>query len=147
MSAAKRNRELIEERFGVRVAHKFKHTPIAQQRGVLEEMEQRYPELFAQVARSRFRHPDDYSITSALHPYYAYNLGRAMPGQIRYTYQDIARPDTERRLTNLLRTRDYDTFCLNDHESAESDMQTQQRILTQFLPRYFPLPSPFERTD
>jgi hypothetical protein len=147
MSAAKRNRALIEERFGVTVTHKFKHTPIAQQRTVLEEMEKQYPELFAQVARSRFRHPDDYSITSALHHYYAYNLGRAVPGRIRYAYQDIARPDTERRLTNLLRTRDYDVFCLNDHETAESDVQSQKRILADFLPRYFPLPSPFEKAS
>jgi len=50
-------------------------------------------------------------------------------------------------LTNLLRTRDYDVFCLNDHETAESDVAAQKRILTSFLPRYFPLPSPFEKAS
>jgi hypothetical protein len=144
MSAAKRNRELIEERFDATVIHKFKHTPHAQLRSVLEEMEREHPDRFAAVARSRFRHPDDLSITSALHHYYAYGMGRAMPARIRYAYQDIAREDTARRLTNLLRDRDYDVFCLNDHETAPEAIAKQQRILAEFFERYFPVPSPFE---
>jgi Stealth protein CR2, conserved region 2/Stealth protein CR3, conserved region 3/Stealth protein CR4, conserved region 4/Stealth protein CR1, conserved region 1 len=147
MSAAKRNREFIERHFGATVINKFKHTPHPQLRSVLEEMESAYPEVFATVARSRFRHPDDLSITSALHHYYAYGIGRAMPAAIRYAYQDIGRPDTARRLSNLARLRDYDVFCLNDHETAPEDFQTQARILGEFFERYFPIPSPYELSD
>lgn len=147
MSAAKHNRELIEAQFGVTIHNKFKHCPIPQQRSVLVELEQRYPEIFDQVSRSRFRHPDDLSITSALHHYYAYCLGRAVPGTISYVYQDIAREDTRRRLVNLLRERDTDVFCLNDHETPESQMADQQRMLAEFLQAQFPIPCPFERAD
>jgi hypothetical protein len=145
MSAAKHNRELIEREFGATIFNKFKHCPIPQQKSVLLELEQRFPEIFDRVSRSRFRHPDDLSITSALHHYYAYAIGRAVPGNIRYVYQDIAREDTRRRLVNLLRERDADVFCLNDHESPESDLQTQQEILGEFLQAQFPIPSPYER--
>jgi hypothetical protein len=144
MSAAKHNRELIEQQFGVTITNKFKHCPIPQLRSVLVELEERYPEHFDRVSRSRFRHPDDLSITSALHHYYAFCKGLAVPGTIRYVYQDIAREDTPRRLINLLRERDTDVFCLNDHETPESDMATQQRILAEFLQAQFPIPSPFE---
>ncbi|MCW2494169.1 stealth family protein [Jatrophihabitans sp.] len=147
MSAAKRNRELIEARFGATVVNKFKHTPHPQLRSVLEQLELEHPEAFAAVARSRFRHPDDLSITSALHHYYAYGLGRALPGAIRYVYQDIARADTPRRLHNLLRLRDADVFCLNDHESDPAGAAELTRLLGEFLARMYPLPSPFERSD
>jgi hypothetical protein len=147
MSAAKRNRELIEKRFGATVIQKFKHTPHPQLRSVLEELEKNYPDEFARVSASRFRHPDDLSITSALHHYYGYGLGRAMPGTIRYVYWDIARPDIRRRLSNLLRTRDADTVCLNDHESSPERIEQQHGMLMNFFERYFPIPSPFERAS
>src|SRR5699024_11149044 len=70
-SAAKNNRALIVERFGRRVTHLFQHTPHPQLRSVLEQMEAEHPDLFSQVAASTFRHPDDLSVASALHHYYA----------------------------------------------------------------------------
>lgn len=146
-SAAKHNRELIETRFGVTVRHKFQHCPIPQQRSVLIELEERYPELFDRVSRSRFRHPDDLSITSALHHYYAFCRGKAVPGKLSYIYQDIAGKDTRRRLVNLLRDRNSDVFCLNDHETPEADMAKQQALLADFLETQFPIPSPFERAE
>lgn len=144
LSAAKHNRELIEQQFGVTITAKFKHCPIPQQRSILVELEERFPEIFERVSRSRFRHPDDLSITSALHHYYAYCTGRAVPGPIQYSYQDIAREDTRRRLTNLLRERNTDVFCLNDHHTDQCDLASQQQILGEFLEAQFPLPSPFE---
>ena len=147
MSAAKRNRELIADRFDATVIHKFKHTPHTQLRSVLERLEREYPDMFAAVARSRFRHPNDLSITSALHHYYAYGIGRSMPGSIRYAYQDIARHDTPRRLANLLRTRDFDAICLNDHETAPDVVVKQRKTLMAFFEHYFPVPSPYELPD
>lgn len=144
MSAAKHNRELIERRFGMTVHNKFKHTPHPQLRSVLEAMEDAHPDVFDAVARSRFRHPDDLSITSALYHYYAYGLARAVPGEIRYFYHDIARKDTMRRLENLLRSRNFDVFCLNDHVSDPDRLDEQRTTLAAFFERYFPVPSPFE---
>lgn len=145
VSAAKRNRDLLREQFDVTVAARFQHTPHPQLREVLEAMEAAHADVFAAVARSRFRDSDDVSIASSLAHYYAYALGRAVPGEIAYAFQDIGRPDTERRLDALLRDRSVDVFCLNDHESDEPARVRQQRLLPAFLERYFPVPSPYER--
>jgi hypothetical protein len=145
MSAAKQNRALLEARFGATITTKMRHTPHPQLRSVLAELERAYPSEFARVAASRFRQPDDLSITSALHHYYAYGTGRAVPATINYLYHDIGRPETQRRLQNLLRTRHADAFCLNDHDSPPEAVTAQRQILNSFFQAYFPLPSPFER--
>lgn len=144
MSAAKRNRALIEAEFGVTVTRKFRHTPHPQLRDVLEIMEKRHPDAFARVAGARFRHPQDLSIPSALHHYYAYSLARAVPGEIDYLYQDIALATMRRRLDNLARSRGVDVFCLNDHHSDTARLTARRRLMGRFFERYFPVPSEFE---
>ena len=145
MSAGKNNRELIRRRSGRVLTHKLKHVPHPQQRSVLEEMEKEFGEEFARTAASPFRHPDDISVPSALFPYYAWMAGRAAPGDIRYYYADIASPKTSARLRRVLRDRDYDVFCLNDHDTADVDPEEQVRLILDFLRQYFPLPGAFER--
>ncbi len=144
LNAAKNNRALLEREFGVTLRHKFRHTAHPQLRSVLAEIEARHPELFAQVAASRFRHVDDVSIASALHHYYAYARGRAVPGETTYRYQDLGRPETARRLDEFLRERPQ-LFCINDLDSPEGDLQEQRAVLSQFFGQYFPLPAPWER--
>ena len=124
---------------------KFHHGAHPQLRSVLEEMEGRYPDLFAQVSRSRFRHPDDFSIPSSLLHYYAYAIGRAVPGDWDYGYQDISQANTPRRLDNMLRRRPQ-VFCLNEIDSQEHHLDAQHLALRQFFGEYFPLPAPWERT-
>ncbi|MGI8879663.1 MAG: stealth family protein [Jatrophihabitans sp.] len=143
MSAAKRNRALLEAEFGVTITQKFRHTPQPQVRGVLAEMERRHPDVFDQVSRSRFRHPDDVSITSALHHYYAYRIGRAVPDDIGYSYQDISLPNTARRLDSFLRLRP-EVYCLNDGSSTPDTAQQRHRMLAEFFRQYYPVPSPYE---
>lgn len=147
LSAAKRNAELIAETFGAAVTQKFKHTPHPQSRLVLREMEDRFPELFAEVASSRLRHPDDYSIPSSLQHYYSYAIGKAVPGPIRYDYIGISAEESELALDRLLRERDRDVFCLNDTDADEAGHQRAERLSEWFLERYFPVPSTFERVS
>jgi hypothetical protein len=147
MSAAKNNRTLLELRFAATVVNKMRHTPHPQLRSVLYELETAYADDFARVSASRFRHADDLSITSALHHYYAYGTGRAVPASISYLYHDIGRPETERRLRNLLRTRHADVFCLNDHESSAASIAAQRELLSAFFAEYYPVPSPYELAD
>jgi hypothetical protein len=66
---------------------------------------------------------------------------------MRYFYADIAAPETARRLERMLGQRNYDTFCLNDHDTSGVDPLEQQRMLHHFLSRYFPLRSSFEKKD
>lgn len=143
-SAGKNNRELIAEVFGRSTTAIFQHTPHPQLRSVVWEMERTHPELFRQVAASRFRHPDDLSIPSALFHYYAYALGRAVPDRISYLYLDLGHPRVVSRLRRLLRERNVDVFCLNDTPDFTGDRAGGRQLVTRFLARYYPLPSSFE---
>ncbi len=144
VAAAKNMRAVIEAEFGVTLRRKIQHGVHPQQRSVVEEMESRFPQMFDQVARSRFRHPDDLSIPSSLQHFYAFAQGRSVPGEWGYRYQDISRPDTARRLDGILRERPQ-SFCLNDMDSSEDHLDGQHAALTQFFGEYFPLPAPWER--
>ncbi|MHA3837555.1 stealth family protein [Terrabacter sp. AAH1] len=145
MAAGKHNRDLIARRFGQQPTNKMKHVPHSMQRAVLQEIEDTFPEEHALTASAQFRAVTDIAIPSSLAHYYAYFTRRAVQGAIRYFYADIARPDTPARLNALLRRRDVDVFCLNDHDSSSVSADEQMRILTSFLESYFPLPSTFER--
>jgi hypothetical protein len=107
-------------------------------------MEQVFSEAHTRTASAQFRSSRDIAIPSSLAHYYGYFTGRASPGSIRYFYADIARNDTPDRLRSLLKRRNYDVFCLNDHDSSAVDIQTQSRMLESFLNIYFPLKSSYE---
>lgn len=145
LSAAKRNRTYMIENYGRVVTNKFKHTPQPQLKSVLDAMEAEHPELFRQVAASQFRHPDDYSIPSALYHFDAYARGKAIDSRIKYAYMDIARPDAELYLQRLSRRTDLDVLCLNDTNTSESDQNRLDQLLRGFLDERFPVPSSFER--
>lgn len=145
LSAAKRNRTFLQDNFERTVTNKFKHTPHPQLRSVLTEMEKDHADEFAAVARSTFRHPDDLSIPSALYHFYAYAVGRAVPGNIRYAYMDIAREDAELYFLRLARRRDLDVLCLNDTNTSEVDQDKLDRMMAEFLEYQLPIPSTFEK--
>ena len=144
MAAGKRNRDLVMSAFGHQVTSKMKHVPHAMRRSVLEDIERTFADDHARTARAQFRSDSDIAIPSSLAHYYGYFTGRAVPGSIAYFYADIARPDTPARLEALLRKRNFDVFCLNDHDSTGIDPATQAKMISSFLQQYFPLPSSFE---
>ncbi|WP_055590108.1 stealth family protein [Streptacidiphilus griseoplanus] len=143
--AGKNNRQLIESRFGTIITQKMKHVAYPLRRSVLQEIEEEFAERHRITMGNRFRSLDDLSIASSLHHYYAFHTGRAVPGNIRYTYVDLALPDTPDRLGRLLAGRDRHAFCLNDTISTELDLEGQLALLGPFLEQYFPLPSRFEK--
>ena len=145
LSAAKNNRQLVLDRFGPAVTQKFKHTPHAQRKDVLEELEAELPELFEQTERSAVRHPQDISIASALHHYWAYASGRAHEGSINYGYVDLARDDVDLQLALLRQRRSLDVFCLNETDASPEQSAHLDEVLPQFLETLFPVPSTFER--
>lgn len=147
LSAAKRNARVIADRFGRSVTQKFQHTPHPQSRAVLRELEGEYPDLFAEVSASKFRHPDDVSVASSLHHTYAHARGLAVPGRLKYAYINVAEADAALRLTGLMRKRDRDVFCLNDVDVSHTDNDAAARNLAQFLEHYFPVRSAFELAE
>ncbi|MGO1944423.1 MAG: stealth conserved region 3 domain-containing protein [Ancrocorticia sp.] len=145
LSAAKNARQLIADEFGVTITNKFKHTPIALQRDVLYEMEERFPELFSEVAASKFRHPSDYSIASGLYHFYAFATGRSVPGSISYGYQDISKENLPLFLARVVARNPYAVFCLNDTDSTPEQLASLASQITQSMDQCYPFKSSFEK--
>jgi hypothetical protein len=142
--SARNSRDLLLRDFGVRVTRRFQHGVHPQLRSVVTELEQRYPDEFARTAAARFRDPQDLAVPSSLAHYYATLTGRSVPGRLDYRFQDLARPDTPRRLDAILRRRP-EVFCLNETGSADARDTATVTQLEDFFRTYFPLPSPYER--
>ena len=142
-TARANSRRLLEELFGVVVKTTTKHTPIPQRVSVMAELEERFPDIFERNAASRFRDPSDYQIENVLHHWYAYCTGRAVPGTLAYAYVALSSDDFARELDRLLNRRRADAFCIND---APGNLTPDERatIISEFLRRYFPIPSSFE---
>jgi Stealth protein CR2, conserved region 2/Stealth protein CR1, conserved region 1/Stealth protein CR3, conserved region 3/Stealth protein CR4, conserved region 4 len=136
-------RALLERDFGRTISRSVKHTPHAQLVSVQEEMEKRYPDVYARTSRSRFRHHDDIAADQLFH-YYAQITGRAVVGRIRYAYVNIGDRAATPELARLLATRTRDVFCLNDAPVAGLPAIDDATVRS-FLQAYFPVPSTFER--
>ncbi len=145
-AAAKNNRRLIEQAFGRVLTRKMMHTPHPCRRSVLAEIADRFAPTVEATARHQFRHPDDLSMLSSLQQYYGYLSGRAVPGEIRYSYADLADAGTPMKLARMLQLRQLDAFCLNDTQSDEATAAEQAAMLADFLPSYLPFASPYERS-
>ncbi|SMX71614.1 Stealth protein CR4, conserved region 4 [Brevibacterium sp. Mu109] len=144
MSAAKRGREHLIQRYQRTVTQRFKHTPHAQLRRVLETMEAECPELFAEVASSPFRSPHDVSIPSSLHHFDAAMQGLSVEGRIGYQFIDLASHDLALRLSRAARRTDLDVVCLNETTIPPQSEETIDALVGEFLEDRFPVPSSFE---
>lgn len=107
-------------------------------------MEAEEPELFARVAASPFRSPEDVSIPSSLHHFDAFARGRSIEGQIGYQFVDLNEDDLELRLLRVARRTDLDVFCLNETTLREESEASVDALVTRFLNHRFPVPSSFE---
>ncbi|MFI9105316.1 stealth family protein [Streptomyces fildesensis] len=145
-AACKNNRALLQERFGRVNSQPMDHIPYALRRSIMDEIEQAFPQAYAQTAASRFRAMTDLSVTSSLHHYFALFTGRSVPSSVQYGYVQLAHPELAKRLAGMLARRDRDAICVNDAFSTPEDMAAQDAVLRPFLDAYFPVPSRFERT-
>jgi hypothetical protein len=144
IGADKNARGLLEQRFGHRFSTMLAHTPHPQQRAVLAEIEHEFPDEVAQTRRSSFRGPDNIPMAVALHHYYAFFTGRAVPSLLRYRGVVLGGSDLKERLRTVLARRPQ-TFCLVDTRVDTPEPARKARIISRSLERYFPEPSSFER--
>ncbi len=143
-AAAKQTRAIIEAEFGRTFSQKTQHVPLPQLRSVLHELENRFPERFAEVMASRFRHPNDLAVPSSLAQYWAYATGRAVVGSLQYGYLDLSAGTTPDKLADWLERRPFECFCINDSETDPSTAAERDRAVREFLRTYFPMPSDYE---
>ncbi|MEU2888509.1 stealth family protein [Streptomyces albidoflavus] len=146
-SAGKNVRALLWERHARFITNKFMHTPHPQIRSVMRDIEKEFDEAVRSTSRSRFRAVDDIAMGASLHHHHAFFTGRAVPGKYRMRYVDVAREDARERMDDLLTTRRFDFFCLNDVNTPEREKERVARELHTFLETYLPFPSRFEQGD
>ena len=143
-TAAKTARRLLQERRRLTSFSKFFHTAVATRKSVITELEAEFPEEFAATRRARFRTTADVAAAGSFYLNYAYAVGAAVPGPIRYEYIDPATPEGVGKLDRLARSRGVDSFCLNDGHTADADPARTDEVIRQFLQRYLPVPGRFE---
>jgi hypothetical protein len=143
-AAFKNDRSLIEDAFGRTVSRMMRHVPYPMLRSVLGELEKEFGDDHARTAASAFRDVGDLSVVTLQH-YYAHLTGRAVSATTRHAYLELGWPDLPQRLGELLRTRDRETFCVNDAGLPPELADDRASMLRAFLEAYFPVPSPFER--
>lgn len=144
-SASKNVRRLLLEKFGRMTTNNFMHTPLPQQRGTLQALEELFEEDVRRTTASRFRSPQDIAMTAPLLYQYALMTGRGVPGKYSFRYVNISRPDAEARLRDLRRNRRFDFFCLNDVDVPPEEREQVGVRMSEFLEDYFPFASPFEK--
>ncbi len=145
MHAARNNRRLLLNEFGRTVTSRVQHIPHAHRRSSLAQFEARHPQCLAAVARAKFRSDTDLSLASELGHYWAYANGQAITSTLAFRYVDIGSPLALEYLDSLLARRDQDAFCIND--AGPYPYPVDYTPVTQFLERYFPVPSSFERVE
>ena len=146
-NAARVNRRLLEERFGVTITRHLEHCAAPIRRSVLLDLEREFPEDFARTAGSRFRSATDISVTNSLYHYYALLTGNAvLQTEAKVKYVDTTMREGLVVMEKLLKKRNFDMFCLNDGSFPEISAEERAEAVRSFLDSYFPIAAPWETT-
>ncbi len=148
-SSFKNDRFLLQSTFGKTIHNKVLHAPYAQSKTVVNEMEDRYQEMFEKTRFNRFKDTSDISVATALAQYYAYYTNRAVLKQLtdsalKFKYINVASPLLRPTLKHILGSRSFHCFCINEPISEYVDTDYFDHIVTDFLRDYFPDKSSFE---
>lgn len=145
-NAARVNRRLLSERFGVVITRHLEHAATPLRRSVLLDLEREFPEDFARTQHSTFRSATDISVTNSLYHYYSLMTGRAVQQEAaRVRYVDTTAKAALASLPGMLKERAYDFFCLNDGSFPEVSAEERATLVLDFLEKYFPIVAPWER--
>ncbi|OZE98134.1 stealth family protein [Rhodococcoides fascians] len=144
-NAARVNRRLLQDRFGMTTTRHLEHAATPLRKSVMQEMENEFPDEFASTAASVFRASTNISVTNSLYHYYALMSGRAVVQRdAKVTYIDTTAYAGLHRMESMLPKRAVDFFCLNDGSFPEVDLEVRTHRVTEFLDRYFPIVAPWE---
>jgi hypothetical protein len=145
-NAARVNRNVLRERFGVTITRHLEHSAAPLRKSVLAELEREFPDEFKRTAANAFRNRADISVTNSLYHYYALVTGRAVAQtDARVKYVDTTTRAGIKIMSGLLKKRSYDMFCLNDGSFPEIDGEERTLAVKSFLTRYFPIAAPWEK--
>jgi glycosyltransferase involved in cell wall biosynthesis len=144
-AAGKNNRALVEAAFGRTITHAFLHTPHPLRVSVLNDIEERFADAVENTARNQLRSPTDIAVPSSLHHYVGYFTERSVRASLRSIYVDVGNAAQHPALTQILTTRGYDVFCLNDTHHGAVSASERAQVIRAFMESYFPVPCEYER--
>ena len=145
-NAARVNRRLLQERFGLMTTRHLEHAATPLRKSVMAEMEVEFAADFAATAASTFRASSNISVTNSLYHYYTLMSGRSVVQKsATVKYVDTTVKDGLRQMNSLLENRSMDFFCLNDGSAPEIDLELRTQKVTEFLENYYPIPAPWEQ--
>ena len=147
-NAARVNRRLLQQRFGRVTTRHLEHCAAPLRRSVLFEMEHEFADDFRATAASPFRAKENISVTNSLYHYYSLMTGRAIVQEAaKVAYVDTTMVSGLASISELLKKRSYDFFCLNDGSFPEVTDEERTATVTDFLERYYPFPAPWEKAE
>jgi hypothetical protein len=146
LKAAWNNRRLLQETFGAVTTNALAHAPYALRTSVLQDIEARFADVVAATARSPFRSDTDISTLSSFAQHYGLLTGTAYPATADTVFVNIANPDLDWQLSQLL-ARDQDFFCLGDHHDHAFRQVRVDQLVSEFMSEYFPIAAPWEKDE
>ncbi len=144
ITAALRNRWLLQEAFGIAVTRHLVHAPYPQRVSVLAEVAERFADDVEATARAPFRSETDVSMVSSLAPFYGLMTGAAYEAALESTFIDLATTNVGLVLEQALQRR-QDAVCIGDHHDYAMEMAKVDRLVADFFERYLPIAGPWER--
>jgi hypothetical protein len=146
-NAARVNRALLADRFGVTITRHLEHCAAPLSKRVMQELATEFPDDFTRTAASRFRSATDVSVTNSLYHYYALLTGNAvLQTEAKVKYVDTTMREGLVAMQKLLAKRNVDMFCLNDGSFPEISAEERAAEVGAFLEDYFPISAPWEKT-
>lgn len=138
-SAARNNRRLLKDKYGFFAFRKFKHTPIALDKNVMQSMRLELSEAWETTVGNKFRSDQDHSISGHLYAHYSAFKGRSVVGTISYGYFNIGDPDFIKKFRAVRRSdwAGLDTFCINEID-VTSKTETNRTHMDEELGKIFP---------
>lgn len=123
------------------------HVPYPSRKSLLESLERRYQAEFDACAGQRFRSPHDVRPIAFWQYHAGFAEGMAYPASITHRYLSLWKPTIAEQFGNVYKNRAFKTFCINDVGVRPENIEAADRLVYDFLSRYFPFPSSFERSE
>lgn len=148
-NAAINNRQVIDKHFGRNTTRKFKHTPIAALKDVMQCIEDKFPEAFEITTANPLRSQNDFSLAGSFYFHYGLNIGRVYPASISYRYLNLSTPGFNTAIAGVSSQKEAtrpDIFCVNS--SMDSDIYpVNARTFNKVMQQIYPLKGKYEKSD
>jgi hypothetical protein len=150
-NAAINGQRILASEFGIWCRSKLKHAPYPQRKSIIEEIENKYPDVFRATMASRFRSITDLSVASSLAQHYGYYAGFSVASTISYNYLSTSDKlfwAKAKYIVNRGSARMPKCFCINDtghHGTREEGKLTGDQAIVDLMEQLLPFKSRFEK--